>query len=62
MKKLVKEELNEGYQEDFHRWLENSDIWIKSSTEKELIYALAKKVYDLEKELIKRTPIKGTNY
>lgn len=62
MKKLVIESLNEGFQEDFNEWLKNSDIDIDSEDHVGMIYQLAKKVYDLEKELIRRTPIKGTNY
>jgi len=64
MKKLVKESiLNEGFQDDFEKWMKQNDLLYFLDEDhfnpKEFIYALCKKVYDLEKELYFRTPEKG---
>ena len=61
MKKLVKEQLNEGFQENLHKWMDKHEINIDDKDQRENVYSLCIALYDSEQELHDRTPLKGVS-
>ena len=54
MKKIVNESINEEFQEDlhnWHNWMEQNDINIDDKDQRENVYALCKKVFEMETKM-----------